>query len=197
MSSIPVLQRPTTAATEATLAIDGQRVPARVVATADGATDLAAVVPAHQRVDRAPAVLEWVEEDGVCRVAGSVAGLGAGVVRFSPAGPVELVQRRAFLRVDHVCAITVVPLEREAVAMRCRTRNLSAGGLLVDGLRGIGVGERIRFSLVLEPGSPLIAGTARIVRETSDGGAGLHFARLGLADRDRLVAFAYAKRLAE
>lgn len=184
---------------------------ARVDAVGPGHTDLALLQPSTTppaQIERGRTFLEFVNEDGVCRMMGQVRvmpdaypqGDAYGVfemLRFEHAGSVQLLQRREFIRTDHVTPVVLTPPGSNSVAMQCVTLNVSGGGMLVRGARGVRAGDLLHFRLSLEEGQPALEGTCRVVRATGEGDHGVQFTTIEPKDQDALVAFAFNREREE
>ena len=184
---------------------------ARVDAAGGDHTDLAllqAPTTSLDKLERGRTFLEFVNQDGVCRMLGHVRvlhgvqpqGDSYGVfemLRFEHEGAVQLLQRREFVRTDHVAQVNLTPIGANSVAMQCVTLNVSGGGLLVRGVRGARSGDLLNFDLRLEPGMPVVTGTCRMVRTTAEGDHGLRFTTIDPTVQDDLVSFAFQHERAE
>jgi len=153
--------------------------------------------------------LEFVTSEGVWRLVGELRFLGTApqntdqfgvydVARFTCAGPAMLLQRREFIRSPYTAAINVVPVRADAIAVSCETLNVSGGGLLLRGVTGVEVGDVLDFQLSPLDGDAMpIRGRCEVVRSAGDGDVGVRFTSIDELDRDRLIAFAYQRELAE
>jgi hypothetical protein len=190
---------------------DREMLPGRVDVVGDRALQLAMFATPRtplRQVQRSRLFLEFINEHGVCRMTGSVETLrrGAGygdeedvydVVRFTFAGPPQLLQRREFVRARHVARVDLTPDAPDAVAVTCATVDLSGGGMKVRGLEAVAVGAHLHFTLASpEPAGMPITGRCRVAHITEEGDVGVQFTALAEADRERLVAFAYERALA-
>jgi c-di-GMP-binding flagellar brake protein YcgR len=168
----------------------------------DGGVDLAVLQSSVTRDHRSTSYVEFVGPAGLWRYVGRFIALDRSpysdpsgvrqVVRFTFAGPPQLMQRREFIRADHSTQVAMFDLrDPDAVAESGQTVNISGGGLLVRGFRTIDVGDELRADLMLEPGGPRIVAECRVVRVTSDGRHGVQFTQISEIDRDQLVDHAY------
>ena len=189
---------------------DREMLPGRVDAPGAGFAEIALLEAPRTPVpvlEQRPVFLEWVTRAGVHRLRGRIRFLDAipvgnsfgvfDVVRFDPAGEVQLLQRREFVRAALVVGVNLCAVGPDAVAVAATTMDVGGGGLLVQGPVAAEVGEELDFVLAPldEAGRP-ISGRCRVVRRTPEGDAGLQFTRIADADRDHIVAFAYERELA-
>src|SRR5206468_6129842 len=111
------------------------------------------------------------------------------IVRFTFAGPPQLLQRREFVRARHVSRVDMTVDAPDAVPVTCATVDLSGGGMKVRGLEDVAAGTHLHFVLSSpEPGGAVISGRGRAVHVTDEGDVGLQFTAIAEGDRDRLVA---------
>jgi hypothetical protein len=182
---------------------DREMLRARIDDTFEGGVDVAVLQSSLASVHhRATSYLEFVGAEGLWRYAGRFTPVDRAaytnpdgvrqVVRFSFAGPPQLMQRREFIRADHAAAVALVDLrDPDAVAQSGFTINISGGGLLVRGFTGLDVGDELRADLLLEAGAARIVAHCRVVRVTPEGHHAVQFTEISIADRDALVEFAY------
>jgi hypothetical protein len=196
--------------TEVTLTLpDREMLPGRIDVSAEDALDVAVLASPRTPLAVLEASLlyvEYVTDAGIGRMTGTIKALRSAprhtdqygvydVVRFTSIAPPLLLQRREFIRAPYAAAVTVVVRGAEVA---CQTVNVSGGGLLVSGLEGVAVGDHVDVRLVpLDGGELPIHAGAEVVRRKPGGNVRLVFRRIDAADRDRLVDFAYACRLAE
>ena len=189
---------------------DREMLPGRVDVVGDKALQLAMFATPRtplRQVQRSRLFLEFINEHGVCRMTGSVEALRRGtgygdeedvydVVRFTFAGPPQLLQRREFVRSRHVGRVDMMVDGPGTVAVTCATVDLSGGGMKVRGLEDVAVGTELHFKLASPvAGGTAISGRCRAVHVTDEGDVGVQFTAIAEADRDRLVAFAYEREL--
>ncbi|HEY3018596.1 MAG TPA: PilZ domain-containing protein [Solirubrobacteraceae bacterium] len=188
---------------------DREMLPGRVDAVGEKALDLAMFAAPRtplRQVQRSRLFLEFINEHGVCRMTGSVEAVRrAGyddepdvrdVVRFTFAGPPQLLQRREFVRARHVARVDLTVDEPGAAALTCATVDLSGGGMKLRGLEDVAVDTQLHFRLASpEAGGTPISGRCRVVHVTDEGDVGVQFTAIAETDRDRLVTFAYAREL--
>ena len=158
-------------------------------------------------LEQRPLFLEWVTGAGVQRVLGRIGfldSLPAGesfgvfdVVRFVAHGPVQLLQRREYVRTSLMVGVGLCATRPDAVAAATSTVDVGGGGLLVRGPVDAQVGDELHFELSpLDDGGRVIRGRCRVVRATPDGDLGVQFTKIADGDRDHLVVFAYERELA-
>jgi c-di-GMP-binding flagellar brake protein YcgR len=181
---------------------DREMLRARVDDIVDGGVDLAVLQSPVTRDHRSTSYVEFVGPAGLWRYVGRFVPLDRSaftdpdgvrqVVRFTFAGPPQLMQRREFIRADHAAPVVMFDLrDPDAVAESGLTVNVSGGGLLVCGFTTIDVGDDLRADLWLEADGPRVLAECRVVRVTDDGRHGVQFTHISEADRDQLVEFAY------
>jgi hypothetical protein len=190
-----------------------ERVPARVSGTGDDWLELGLLqspkTPLRQ-LERMRMFVEYVNEDGVCRLLGALrppkpgespprpSGHGVvDVMRFAFTGSPQLLQRREFIRADFVADINVCRLESNAIGIAGKTVNVSGGGVLIRGMSTAQVGDLYSFDLSLFRGDPPISGTCRVMRVTGDGLVGVMFTEVDNVEQDRIVRWAFGVGRAE
>jgi hypothetical protein len=199
--------------TDVTLILpDREMLPGRVDVCSDTTLDIALLAAPGTPLPvwrKANVFVEWVMAKGVCRMAGSMRPLNRAplhtdqvgvwdVVRFEVGGAPQLLQRREYIRTDYVAAVHVLLDRPGAVAVACETANLSGGGMLIRGFEGAVEGDVLHFQIPpFDGGDMPIHGRCRVVRAAKDGALGTRFTSIDEGDRDRLVAFAYRRELAE
>jgi hypothetical protein len=182
---------------------DRQMLRARVDDDFTGGVDLAVLQSSLSANHRSTSYLEFVGAEGLWRYVGRFVPLDRAaytdpeqvrqVVRFTFAGPPQLMQRREFIRADYVTLVSLFDLgDPDAVAQPGFTVNISGGGLLVRGCAGLEVEDHVHADLLVEPHGPRIVAECRVVRVTDDGHVAVQFTAIAEADRDILVEFAYA-----
>lgn len=119
----------------------------------------------------------------------------AGAATYGPEIVAQDVPRRRFDRVDAVRPVTLVPARMGSGWLDARTRDISAGGVLLDGAPELLRGERVRVLLELTPGAILDA-SGRVVRVDGDGVAGVALQNLTPAARARLERHVGLRRAA-
>jgi hypothetical protein len=182
-----------------------EQVPARVESIGIGVIELDLLLlprtPAHQ-LERGSLMLEFVNEDGVARLHGRLDETGvrtighafdaAASVHLRHKGTVQLLQRR-----DSIRAITSLPLTVMALAgfdhfaRRAQAREISGGGMVVQGLGNAEQGDGYRFELDLVPGELPIEGQFRVIRAEGPDRASVHFTAIDQRDRVRIMQRAF------
>jgi len=181
---------------------DREMLRARVDDDFPGGVDLAVLQSSLCANHRTTSYVEFVGVAGLWRYVGLFTPVDRApytdprhvrqVVRFTFAGPPQLMQRREFIRAGHVTLVSLFDLgDPDAVAQSGFTMNISGGGLLVRGCTGLDVDDLVRADLLLEPGGPRILAECRVVRVTDEGHVAVQFTAIADADRDILVEFAY------
>ena len=136
-----------------------------------------------------PVLLEYSSVQGLVRMQGEAVLEQRDLIRFSPAAPAEVLQRREFVRIDapqpvHLTDPAGTPVATHAV-------DVSGGGMLVRGLEHLSEGDIIRFSLDLGPDAAPLQGRARVVRVDEGGHRGLLFEAISASERQRLIRFIF------
>jgi hypothetical protein len=182
---------------------DREMLRARIDDAFEGGVDVAvlqsSLASAHHR---ATSYLEFVGAEGLWRYAGRFTAVDRAaytnpegvrqILRFVFSGPPQLMQRREFIRADHVALVALFDLDDpDAVAQSGFTINISGGGLLVRGCKGIKFDDRVSADMLLEPQGPRIVAECRVVRVTDEGHVAVQFTEIADAARDMLVEFAY------
>jgi hypothetical protein len=198
---------PPTTGTEVTMQVpQRERVAARVDGSGDGWLELGLLqspkTPMRQ-LERMRMFVEYVNQDGVCRLLGSLEmpepdarprPRGPGVVdvlRFAFTSKPQLLQRREFIRTEFSVDVNFCKLESNAIAIAAKTVNISGGGVLARGMSMATEGALYSFDLSLFRGSAPISGTCRVVRLTGDGLAGVQFTKINSVEQDRIVRWAF------
>ncbi len=119
----------------------------------------------------------------------------AGTATYGPEIVARDIARRRFDRVDAIRPVTLIPARMGSGWLDARTRDISAGGVLLDGAPGLLHGERVRVLLELTPGAILDA-SGRVVRIDGDGVAGVALQNLTSAARARLERHVGLRRAA-
>jgi hypothetical protein len=153
---------------------------------------VAVIVPSGIREDQLERlVLEYANPGGRVRLTGSNAlesSLEGQMVRIERPRLLEVVQERAHVRVEAECPI-VVKTARQTEPIHSHTLDVSGGGVLLGTPEPLERGDRVEFKLLLEPGTPAIAGTAEVVRLDGRRRAGLEFTDIEPYARWRLIRF--------
>jgi hypothetical protein len=181
---------------------DREMLRARVDDDFRGGVELAVLQSSVTWNHRATSYIEFVGAEGLWRYPGRFKPVDRAaytdprhvrqVVRFTFSGPPQLMQRREFIRADHVATVWLFDLEDpDAVAQAGFTINISGGGLFARRFTGFEVGDRLHVDMLLEPGGPRIVAECDVVRVTPEGHVAVQFTEISDADRNVLVDFAY------
>jgi hypothetical protein len=135
-----------------------------------------------------PALLEYSSAQGLVRLRGEAELEQRDLIRFRPAEPAEVLQRREFVRIDSPQPVVVDG------AVRTHAVDISGGGMLLRGLEHLREGQRVRFSLELGGSHAPIQGGARVVRVGREGQRGLVFDAISAKERQRLIHFIFEKQ---
>ena len=172
----------------AVVRLAGERDLAATLAAVDDRTltvVLPVAAPRAYRDDRA--VVEYATTRGVHRVHGLVRTdpACAEVLNVARHGG-EILQRREWARVD---AVRAVRLMAGGQLSHGYTRNLSAGGMLVQGPLPLAVGEEVAFALQLVDGEAPLEGHGPVTDVREDVVA-VRLEAIAGADRERIVRWA-------
>jgi hypothetical protein len=186
-----------------TLVVEEQRVRARVIVDEPKRLLLSAEVVPEQlaRSGTLDCRIEYVVESGPCRLPGSatmvprseaedVSGLA---VRFSHDGSGRLLLRTERVRAPFEVEIGV---EIGTEARTTRTLDLRGGGALIRGPLKAGVGDLVRYYVVIPGRREAIEGDARVARITEDGDVAIQFGELNLGERDDILLAVFEARTA-
>jgi PilZ domain len=175
---------------------DGQHLPARIAGHENGELLVLAMVPIDHKLSSDQMqliVLEVSSGKGITRLGGTVTAEDRELLRFRGLSPIDVVQRREYVRVQTSRQV-LVTLGGSAATIETRSVDLSGGGMLLSGLEHVRVGERIGFRLLTEPegasGSQII-GTGKVVRSTPGGRCAIAFDSISEGDRRRLIKFLF------
>jgi c-di-GMP-binding flagellar brake protein YcgR len=175
----------------------------RLVGKVDKAGDSSVVVTLQpgQKGDVAvlgsnDATLVFNTPRGVQRVAGSVrrSALRSGTLRFEMKGSTSLAQRRRYVRVDAVLAVTLFRRDRGGERVQTHTVDVSGGGFGVVNDCHLSVGEALGVSLDLANGSPRMSMTCTVARKVDARTAGLHIERISSSERERLIQYIFIRQ---
>ncbi len=130
--------------------------------------------------------------------------VGAQVVQASDAevlelgltGSTQLVQRRAFARVDAFLE-AIVTRPSGGPPIPAAVVNISASGAVISRLAPLKAGDAARLELRLAPHDPPLEILARVVREFDHEFRALHFEEILEADRERIVRFVFDRQRLE
>lgn len=142
------------------------------------------------------AAVEVTVDGGILTLAARVVdGDGRSAVRIAPdsAKAVADVQRRDFLRVEASVPVVVRDGGPDGPARDAHAVNVSGGGLLLDGIGHLHVGDFAWVALDLEEGTPPIEALVTIVREEPTGARAVRIASISARDEQRIVRFSFVQ----
>lgn len=116
------------------------------------------------------AEIEWTTAAGAAAQTSGIVHTVGRLLRLEVTGGTGLVQQRAHPRVRASVEVQLTAGERELVA---HTVDLSAGGMLLDGVGDLPTGTGLHFTLHLD--GTTVSGTGVVVRATPDGARGVRF----------------------
>ena len=175
---------------------DAPDLQARVDVADAASVTLLLAVPPVRRVAGARAVVEYVTPTGIHRIAGALdADRADPAVVHLRRQDEEIVQRRAWARVDAVVPVNLRCQDPQDGLAATVTLNVSGGGALIHDPIGLPLGTEVRIELELG-GSPITA-TGHVVREAGHDAKGIELAAISEADRERLVRFVNDRQRAE
>ena len=140
-----------------------------------------------------PLVLECASAYGLARFEGEAALEDHDLLRFRAFSDAEVIQRRRHVRlraeqpVEFLMPRTGIPVKD------VRAVDISGGGMLLEAVANLTVGDRIKFQLHLDRSAPPIKGIGRIVRAGPEEQRALVFERIAKNDRERLIHFIFAR----
>jgi hypothetical protein len=175
---------------------DGQHLPARIAGHENGELRVLAMVPIDDGLSNDQLqliVLEISGGKGLTRLGGAVTAEDRELLRFRNLRPIDVVQRREYVRVQTSRQV-LVTIGGSAAAIETRSVDLSGGGMLLSGLEHVRVGERIGFRLLTEPdgqSGSQITGTGKVVRSNPGGRCAIEFDSISEGDRRRLIKFLF------
>jgi hypothetical protein len=125
--------------------------------------------------------LEFVSDQGPCRVLGAASVLGdGGRVRFDATGAPQLLLRSERVRAP---VEMVIDVELGGEVLTGRTRDMRGAGVLIAGPLDVGLGDMIVYRLHLPGREKPIDGWGRIARIAEDGDVALSFEDMHPEDR--------------
>ncbi len=140
-----------------------------------------------------PLVLELTSVYGLARFRGEAALEERDLLRFSVVEDPEVLQRRRHVRLRAEQQVEFL-LPGTGIPMRDgRAIEISGGGMLMNGVGKLALGDRIKFQLHLEPAAPPIKGVGRVVRSGGREQRAVVFERIAKRDRERLIHFIFAR----
>lgn len=128
---------------------------------------------------------------GLLHVDATVAHVRDGEVLDLDVGPLQVIQRREYARVDAILEVTVPP------GLRAIAVNISGSGAVVSRLEGLALGDHVDLALRLAPHEPPIVISGRIARECDEQLRAVHFEHVSTADRERIVHFVFERQRIE
>jgi hypothetical protein len=184
-----------------------EQITARVAATGDGWLDVTledSPRTSLQRLERSKLFLQFVNADGICRLAGRLEaregdahlrmyGFGAGeTLRFVTRGQIQLLRRPDGVLVPASARISLTAVHGDPVPVETRTREIGGRGITFRVPAGVaGPGALFQFDLYLDDGGPAVSGQVRVDEVRDDGTAEAHYTVLAGPDRSRLMRFAF------
>jgi PilZ domain len=175
---------------------DGQHLPARIAGHEHGELQVLAMVPIDGALSSDQlqlVVLEVSDGKGLTRLGGTVTAEDRELLRFRGLRPIDVVQRREYVRVRASRQVQVT-LGNSAATIETHSVDLSGGGMLLSGLDHVRVGERIGFRLATElrgDSASQIIGTGKVVRSDPGGRRAVAFDSISEGDRRRLIKFLF------
>jgi hypothetical protein len=135
---------------------------------------------------------------GLLRLEGRISTVaGRDRLELEVHGRSELIQRRAFARVDAFVDVLAVAPPGSAKTTAAAIVNISAAGAVVSRLEHLSLGDPVDLMLTLAPQEPPVEIGARVVREFDRVLRAVYFERLHDADRERIVRFVIARQRLE
>jgi hypothetical protein len=186
-----------------TLVVEEHRMRARVIVDEPKRLLLSAEVVPDQlaRAGTLDCRIEYVVEEGPCRLLGtatmvprSEAEDASGLaVRFVHDGSGRLLLRSERVRAPFKVEIGV---EIGHEARTTRTLDMRGGGALIRGPLKVGVGDLVRYFIVIPGRREAIEGDARVARITEDGDVAIEFGELNLGEREDILLAVFEARTA-
>jgi hypothetical protein len=143
------------------------------------------------------AEVEVTVEGGILTLAARVVdGDGRSAVRIAPdsSKTVSDVQRRDFVRVDASVPVVVRDGGPNGPAREAHAVNVSGGGLLLDGIGHLHVGDFAWVALDLGDGTEPIEALVTVVREDLTGARAVRIASISARDEQRIVRFSFVQQ---
>ena len=138
--------------------------------------------------------LEFTNRRGVCRIVGTAQSApGDAALRVETTGPVELIQRRDYVRVEAFVPVTYQPAGPDGWTVTANTLDVSGGGFRIAAAEGLRLGDMMRFTLDLGEGEEPVQAVAQPVREAGEDEFGMRFVEVVERERQRLVRWVFAR----
>jgi hypothetical protein len=135
---------------------------------------------------------------GLLRLEGRISTVtGRDRLELEVHGRSELIQRRAFARVDAFLEVVAVAPPGSTQATSAGIVNISAAGAVVSRLDHLSPGDPVDLRLTLSPQEPPVEIGGRVVREFDRVLRAVYFERIHDADRERIVRFVIARQRLE
>ena len=175
--------------------VDGEQLPARVVALDGEELLIAILVPTAPLSAREleSMVLLFNNPHGRIRLSGdfSVDDPQTGdLVRLRHPRSIEVRQEREYVRIKAARPLLVYRVG-DQMEVPSYTVDVSGGGLLLAGPDNLKRGDEIQFTLTIRPGEPPVTGRGRVVRKDVQGRGAVEFEQISELDRRRLVRFIF------
>jgi c-di-GMP-binding flagellar brake protein YcgR len=143
-----------------------------------------------------PVTIEWTTERGLYRGEGKVTSIAA---HDRPALTIRLdeshiAQRREHVRVDMVIEVEVK--QTAGVPVRCKTLDLSGGGMRARIPLDLIAGEPLDGTLFLPDQDPVVF-EAEVIRGSEVNGFAVRWTHVEPKDRERLIRFVFAEHRRE
>jgi hypothetical protein len=171
---------------------DGDRLPARLTHSEGGELVVLLLVPTNRPLEEyelRDIVLEASDKHGLARLGGEAALEDKDVLRFWDLAPVDMVQRREFVRVKASRKV-LVNLPGSLTPIEISSVDLSGGGMLLGGLDNVRMGAKLDFRLITDPAAPPITGSGTVVRN-GGGRCAIAFHSISEGNRRRLIRFLF------
>src|SRR3954451_20804313 len=133
---------------------------------------------------------------GIFEARGSVTPRAPGgrKLEFQPDHDPSVIQRREHARVQAELPVTLARAPDVDERLTARTVNVSGGGVMVRGVSGFEVGERVSVVLWLDDGARPLETPARIVRDVEQGVVGVLFDLIDEPARERLIHYVFERQ---
>ena len=124
--------------------------------------------------------LEFVSDQGPCRVLGAASVLGDGRVRFDATGAPQLLLRSERVRAP---VEMVIDVELGGEVLTGQTRDMRGAGVLIAGPLDVALGDMLVYRLHLPGREKPLDGWGRVARIAEDGDVALSFEDMHPEDR--------------